>query len=461
MSDEHAGKPSVQVQGRGKLKIFLGAVAGVGKTYRMLAEAQRRLLRGEDVVVGLVETHGRPVTAQLLEGLEQIPLKKLEYRGVTFFELDTAAVIERRPEWVLVDELAHTNVPGTVHAKRWQSIEEIRNAGINVISTLNIQHLESLNDAVYEITHVRVRETVPDWVVDSADEIELADLTPDALLNRLKRGDIYASERIPLALQNFFKKGNIVALRELALRTTAAEVDDQLQVLSPTPATSPVKAVHDRVVALYLAARRVIQAGAARLPVGQAYPRRLRLPAREKSREAGQWRRGDAAARDLRPGPRPRWPSRRTERRFYCRADHQVCKREPDHDDRNGAVGGGQMGGDPARFARHPPDARDEEHRYRGGRRLGRRALRFSTGRGRVPSGLLNSASTPPLSPDRARRGIPPGHRATLAHLIRLSLAPRRWPVPGDRLLLLSMTAGMRFDIEQMLSAPGRLFAPR
>jgi two-component system, OmpR family, sensor histidine kinase KdpD len=248
MSDEHAGKPSAQVQGRGKLKIFLGAVAGVGKTYRMLAEAQRRLLRGEDVVVGLVETHGRPVTAQLLEGLEQIPLKELEYRGVTFFELDTAAVIERRPEWVLVDELAHTNVPGTVHAKRWQSIEEIRNAGINVISTLNIQHLESLNDAVYEITHVRVRETVPDWVVDSADEIELADLTPDALLNRLKRGDIYASERIPLALQNFFKKGNIVALRELALRTTAAEVDDQLQVLSPTPATSPVKAVHDRVV---------------------------------------------------------------------------------------------------------------------------------------------------------------------------------------------------------------------
>ena len=249
MSDEHAGKPSVQVQGRGKLKIFLGAVAGVGKTYRMLAEAQRRLLRGEDVVVGLVETHGRPVTAQLLEGLEQIPLKKLEYRGVTFFELDTAAVIERRPEWVLVDELAHTNVPGTVHAKRWQSIEEIRDAGINVISTLNVQHLESLNDAVYEITHVRVRETVPDWVVDSADEIELADLTPDALLNRLKRGDIYASERIPLALQNFFKKGNIVALRELALRTTAAEVDDQLQVLSPTPGTSPVKAVHDRVVA--------------------------------------------------------------------------------------------------------------------------------------------------------------------------------------------------------------------
>lgn len=213
---------------RGRLKIFLGAVAGVGKTYKMLSEARRRLSRGEDIVIGLIETHGRPATAELMEGFEQIPLKKLEYRGAEFYEVDTAAVIARHPEWVMIDELAHTNVPGTVHAKRWQSIEEIRDASINVITTLNIQHVESLNDTVYEITGVRVRETVPDWVLDTADEIELVDLTPDALLNRLRRGDIYKKEKIPQALTNFFRKGNIVALRELALQRTAEEVDEQL-----------------------------------------------------------------------------------------------------------------------------------------------------------------------------------------------------------------------------------------
>lgn len=215
-------------QQRGKLKVFLGAVAGVGKTYKMLSEARRRASRGEDIVIGLLETHGRPATAELMEGLEQIPLKRVDYRGSTFYELDTAAVIARRPEWVLIDELAHTNVPGTVHVKRWQSTEEIRSAGINVISTLNIQHLESLNDTVYEITGVRVRETVPDWIIDTADEIELVDLTPDALINRLKRGDIYHEEKIPHALANFFRKGNLVALRELALQRTAEEVDEQL-----------------------------------------------------------------------------------------------------------------------------------------------------------------------------------------------------------------------------------------
>jgi two-component system sensor histidine kinase KdpD len=248
MKDEQAKAAEARAQGRGKLKVFLGALPGVGKTYRMLAEAHRRVSRGEDVVIGLIEPHGRQATAELLEGLEQIPLKGIGYRGKTFFELDTEAVLKRRPEWVLIDELAHTNIPGTVHAKRWQSIEELRDAGINVITTLNVQHLESLNDAVHEITGVRVRETVPDWVIDSADEIELVDLTPDAVLNRLKRGDIYKGESIPQALQNFFKKGNIVALRELALRQTAREVDQQLQVLVPTPAAGPVRAAHDSVV---------------------------------------------------------------------------------------------------------------------------------------------------------------------------------------------------------------------
>ncbi|MEN6371829.1 MAG: universal stress protein [Armatimonadota bacterium] len=215
-------------QKKGRLKIFLGAVAGVGKTYKMLSEARRRLSRGEDIVIGFIETHGRPATAELMQGFEQIPLKKIEYRGTTFYELDTAAVIARCPEWVMIDELAHTNVPGTVHTKRWQSIKEIQDAGINIITTLNIQHVESLNDVVYEITGVRVRETVPDWVVDTADEIELVDLTPDALINRLMRGDIYHEEKIPQALANFFRKGNIVALRELALQRTVEEVDEQL-----------------------------------------------------------------------------------------------------------------------------------------------------------------------------------------------------------------------------------------
>ena len=248
MTDERPLAAERKAGARGELKVFLGAVPGVGKTYRMLAEAQRRVSRGGDVVIGLVEPHARPATAELMEGLEKIPLKAIEYRGKTFFEVDTDAVLKRRPQWVLIDELAHTNVPGAKHEKRWQSIDELRDAGINIITTVNVQHLESLNDAVFEITGVRVRETVPDWVVDSADEIELVDLTPDAVINRLKRGDIYKGEAIPLALEHFFKKGNIVALRELALRQTAQDVDQQLQALVPTPTTGPAKAARDRVV---------------------------------------------------------------------------------------------------------------------------------------------------------------------------------------------------------------------
>jgi two-component system sensor histidine kinase KdpD len=235
-------------QTRGKLKLFLGAVAGVGKTFKMLSEAHRRLMRGQDIVIGLVETHGRPATAVLLEGLEQVPLKPVEYRGSVFYELDTDAVLRRKPQWVVVDELAHTNVPGTRHAKRWQSVEEIRDAGINVTSTVNIQHLESMNDTIYEITGVRVRETIPDSIVDHADEIELVDLTPEAVINRLKRGDIYHDEKIPQALAHFFRKGNIVALRELALRKTAEEVDDQLHEYIESHQVEPVRTPHEHVV---------------------------------------------------------------------------------------------------------------------------------------------------------------------------------------------------------------------
>ena len=213
----------------GRHKIFLGYAPGVGKTYTMLAEAHRRVSRGEDVVIGIIEAHGRAEVARLIEGLEQIPRKQLEYRATIFAEMDTAAVIARRPEWVLVDELAHTNVPGTQHAKRWQSVLEILDAGINVISTVNVQHFESLNDTVYEITGVRVRETLPDSILDDADEVVLVDLTPTALLNRMKRGDVYALAKVPAALQHFFRLGNLSALRELALQKTAEEVDEQLR----------------------------------------------------------------------------------------------------------------------------------------------------------------------------------------------------------------------------------------
>jgi len=221
------GHPPERV--RGCHKVFLGYAAGVGKTYTMLAEAHRRKSRGEDVVVGYVEPHIRPDTMALLDGLEQVPPKLIEYHDTTFTELDTDAVIARHPATVLVDELAHTNVPGTRHEKRWQAVEELLDAGINVLSTVNVQHFESLNDTICQITTVCVRETMPDRVLDEADEVELVDVPPDALLNRLKRGAIYAPEKVDQALSNFFRRGNLVALRELALRKTAEEVDDDLE----------------------------------------------------------------------------------------------------------------------------------------------------------------------------------------------------------------------------------------
>jgi two-component system sensor histidine kinase KdpD len=220
--------PTGQPVRRGSHKIFLGYAAGVGKTYTMLAEAHRRAKRGEDIVVGYVEPHLRPDTLAMLEGLEVVPPKRIEYHGSAFTELDTDAVIARNPKTVLVDELAHSNVPGTRHEKRWQSVEELLGAGINVLSTVNIQHFESLNDTICNITHVCVRETLPDRVIDEADEVALVDIPPDALINRLQRGAIYAPEKIDQALSNFFRRGNLVALRELALRKTAEEVDDDL-----------------------------------------------------------------------------------------------------------------------------------------------------------------------------------------------------------------------------------------
>lgn len=213
---------------RGKLRVYLGAFAGIGKTYAMLNEAQRRRRYGEDVVVGYVETHGRPQTVAVLEGLEVIPRKKVLYRGVTVEEMDTDAIIRRRPAVCLVDELAHTNAPGSEREKRFEDVEAILAAGIDVVSTLNVQHLESLNDAIAAITGVQVRETIPDRIIDEADEVILIDLSPEAARARMEHGNIYPPEQARAALESFFRVQNLAALREIALRRTAQEVDDQL-----------------------------------------------------------------------------------------------------------------------------------------------------------------------------------------------------------------------------------------
>ncbi|UGQ11730.1 sensor histidine kinase KdpD [Yinghuangia sp. ASG 101] len=215
--------------GRGKLRIYLGAAPGVGKTYAMLGEGRRRRGRGADVAVGLIECHGRPRTEAMLEGLEVVPRRTLVHRGTPFTEMDTDAVIARRPKVALIDELAHTNVPGSRNAKRWQDIDEILDAGIDVISTVNIQHLESLNDVVESITGVPQRETVPDAVVRRADQIELVDMSPEALRRRMAHGNVYAPEKVDAALANYFRVGNLTALRELALLWVADRVDEYLR----------------------------------------------------------------------------------------------------------------------------------------------------------------------------------------------------------------------------------------
>ena len=217
-----------RVDKRGELRIYLGAAPGVGKTFAMLGEAHRRLERGTDVVAAVVETHGRKKTAELLGDLEVVPPRFIDYRGGTFAELDVPAVIARDPDVVLVDELAHTNTPGSKNPKRWQDVEELLEAGITVISTVNVQHLESLNDVVTQITGIEQQEKVPDEVVRAADQIELVDITPEALRRRLSHGNVYTPERIDAALSNYFRQGNLTALRELALLWLADQVDAAL-----------------------------------------------------------------------------------------------------------------------------------------------------------------------------------------------------------------------------------------
>ena len=214
---------------KGILKLFLGYAPGVGKTYSMLSEAIRRRGRGEDVVAGIVETHGRKGIAELAAQLEAVPRRKIDYKGTVFEEMDIDAILARRPQVVLVDELAHTNIPGSKHRKRYEDVLELLDAKVDVLSTVNIQHIESIAPTVQSITGVKVRETVPDWVLQMAEETVMVDLTPEALQNRMKRGDVYNIGKVEQSLKNFFRRGNLIALRELALRQVAEQVDRSLE----------------------------------------------------------------------------------------------------------------------------------------------------------------------------------------------------------------------------------------
>jgi two-component system, OmpR family, sensor histidine kinase KdpD len=224
---------------RGLLKIYLGYAAGVGKTYSMLQEARTLARQGVDVVIGYFEPHNRKDTIALIEGLEIISRKRIQYRGATFEEMDTEAILRRHPAMCAVDEFAHTNVPGSERCKRWEDVQVILDAGISVLTTMNVQHLESLNDQVWQVSDVRVRETLPDWVVKQADEVVMVDLPPTALLNRLRRGQVYGPEKAQQALQNFFKESTLVLLRELALRQTAHQVDVRYAEQDEPAATYP------------------------------------------------------------------------------------------------------------------------------------------------------------------------------------------------------------------------------
>jgi two-component system sensor histidine kinase KdpD len=230
---------------RARLKIYIGYAAGVGKTFKMLEEAQELRAAGVDIVIGYFEPHGRQETIAKTEGMELIPRKEIEYRGTTFEEMDTDAILARRPKVCLVDEFPHTNVPGSERAKRWEDVEKLLEAGIDVLTTMNIQHLESLNDQVWHISGIRVRETIPDWVVQQADEVVMVDLTPRALLHRLQRGVVYECEKAESALKNFFRESTLGALRELALRQAAHEVEHRM---IPPVSSRPRK--HHRILVL-------------------------------------------------------------------------------------------------------------------------------------------------------------------------------------------------------------------
>lgn len=248
---------------QGIFKLFLGYAPGVGKTYSMLSEGIRRYSRGEDVVIGVVETHGRKGVLELVSKLETVPRREIEYKGTVFTEMDVDAILARKPAVVVVDELAHTNIEGSKHPKRYQDVIDLLDAKIDVLSTVNVQHIESLNPLVERITGVHVRETVPDWVIQRAEEIVMSDLTPEALQTRMKRGDIYPVDRAERALGNFFRRGNLIALRELALRQVAQVVDKSLEAHWSREGLQQTVAVREKIavaissnpIAQYLIAR--------------------------------------------------------------------------------------------------------------------------------------------------------------------------------------------------------------
>ncbi len=232
---------------QGTFKLFLGYAPGVGKTYNMLSEAIRRRERGEDILIGVVETHGRPRTAELAAQLDQVPRKKIDYKGVIFEEMDLDAIIARHPQIVLIDELAHTNIEGSKHRKRYEDVLEVLAANIDVLATMNVQHIESVAPTVQSVTGIQIREVVPDWLVQRADEIVMADLTPEALQTRMRRGDIYGIDRAEKALANFFRRGNLIALRELALQHVTKAVDRTLTAYMDAKRIQDNWAVRERV----------------------------------------------------------------------------------------------------------------------------------------------------------------------------------------------------------------------
>jgi two-component system sensor histidine kinase KdpD len=247
-ADEMLARVRAEMPGsRGRLRVYLGMAPGVGKTWKMLEEGHRRKARGTDVVVGFVEPHGRPRTIELVDGLEVVARRRIDYRGVTVEEMDTDAILERKPTVALIDELAHTNVPGSTRAKRWEDVEIIRDAGIHVVTTMNVQHLDSVADAVATITGAPVNERLPEDVLLGADEIELVDMSPHALRQRMKHGNVYPPERTQVALDKFFTEANLTALRELALRLVAQKVEGQLE---ETTAGGRLALVTERVLVL-------------------------------------------------------------------------------------------------------------------------------------------------------------------------------------------------------------------
>src|SRR3989475_8298578 len=277
---------------RRRLKVFVGAAPGVGKTYAMLQAAREQQRQATDVVVGVVETHGRPETQALLEGLEVIPKRRLEYRGQALEELDLDAILARRPTLVVVDELAHTNAPGSRHPKRFQDVEELLDAGIDVYTTINIQHLESLNDVVAQITGIRVRETVPDRFFERADELKLVDVTPEDLIRRLREGKVYMPAAAERAIRNYFQPGNLTALRELALRHTAERVDDQMRMYMQAHAIPGVWAVAERLMVC--------------ISGGRLSERLVRAAPRRAGRRPGGMSAGFRATPGFSPPPPPR-----------------------------------------------------------------------------------------------------------------------------------------------------------